>query len=616
MILARFIRSRLGYTILSTTMRPLYHQAAVFHKFLSPRLSLEAAKLSESRRGGWLNDVRTWKELCRRWLTLERNWNGRGQVLEGGYSTPDDGVLRFQIDEEQNTVIEASRSGGLTVHAMEDHRVLWGLSKDYPFRSRCELSHGFLVFTNKSGLEIWRRSADVEANPGLHINGRIVSTPIREPSSSAAVEFQFAEARLSLQRSLIYQTSDVSQSLRGQYTPHAYFRKPLVDTVGLFRFRFPDVVLMDHYDRNAVLLLDVCEGVVLRRIALNMQSIVGAPIGFVLPPPSDRVVMDLDVTDDYISICMDFGVLFVPRRKSDEAAGPDAELLEQSDGDETSKMLVLTEDLPPQSLQASAMQLSKINRSSQLAPAFEVETLPGGSMTCVTGLDALEQFEVVPRAESAAAAANDRAIVPTGFRIMRSYYVSARFSPDGRHVAVGTAFGLLYIVSDFRRVARGTFTFTEISKRIYMKEAVRDLIWEEQQRRLALQTASEEIFIFNLDLSYHCERPVLEAIGAIPHQPSDPFPNMTVFHLSDFTSTRLGWARVGGVAFSGMQMTRTALWMVWDLALIRYAMQQRELRGTQDWDDSREEEDAVGDTGFCHATGNASVCFIRFTAGI
>ncbi|KAI0924085.1 hypothetical protein AcW1_006847 [Taiwanofungus camphoratus] len=407
----------------------VYHQAAVFHKFVSPRLSLKAAKLSESHRGGWLDDIWTWKELCRRLLTLERNWNGRGQVLEGGYPTADDGVLRFQIDEEQKTVIEASRSGGLTVHAMEDHRVLWGLSKDYPFRSRCELSHGFLVFTNKSGLEIWRRSADVEANPGLHTNGRIVSTPIREPSPSAAVEFQFAEARLSLQLSLIYQTSDVSQPLRGQYTPHAYFRKPLVDTVGLFRFRFPDVVLMDHYDRNAVLLLDVCGGVVLRRIALNMQSIIGAPIGFVLPPPSDRVVMDLDVTGDYISICMDFGVLFVPRRKSDEAAGPDVELLEQSDGEETSKMLVLAEDLLPQSLQDSAMQLSKVDRSSQSAPAFEVETLPGGSMTCVTGLDAMEQFEVVPRAETAAAAANDRAIVPTGFRVMRSYYVSGEQRP-------------------------------------------------------------------------------------------------------------------------------------------------------------------------------------------
>lgn len=47
-------------------------------------------------------------------------------MLEGGY-TSNDGVLHFKVDEEQKTVLAVSRSGGMTVHAMEDNRILWKL---------------------------------------------------------------------------------------------------------------------------------------------------------------------------------------------------------------------------------------------------------------------------------------------------------------------------------------------------------------------------------------------------------------------------------------------------------------------------------------------------------
>jgi len=47
--------------------------------------------------------------------------------LEGGYASQES-VLHFKVDEEQKTLLSVSRSGGMTVHAMEDNRVLWKFS--------------------------------------------------------------------------------------------------------------------------------------------------------------------------------------------------------------------------------------------------------------------------------------------------------------------------------------------------------------------------------------------------------------------------------------------------------------------------------------------------------
>ena len=49
-------------------------------------------------------------------------------MLEGGYPS-EDGVLHFKVDEEERTILAVSRSGGVTVHTMEDNRVLWQFGK-------------------------------------------------------------------------------------------------------------------------------------------------------------------------------------------------------------------------------------------------------------------------------------------------------------------------------------------------------------------------------------------------------------------------------------------------------------------------------------------------------
>ncbi|EPS97114.1 hypothetical protein FOMPIDRAFT_1032105 [Fomitopsis schrenkii] len=571
----------------------IYHQAAVLHKFAPPEVSLEKVKCTEARESTWLDDVQTWKELCRRWTVVERNWDGYGAVLEGGY-TPEDGVLHFKIDEEARTILAISRSGGMTVHAMEDNRVLWQLGKDYLVRTRCGVSHGFLVFPSKHrGIEIWRRSSDVFSSPPyVATDGRTVTTPIPDGSPSAALDFQFTEARLASARS----PPTSRGGLRGQYTPHAYIGQPYVDMVRMFRVRFPVLALMSIQDRNAVLLFDLVDGALLQRVSFGMELIVGAPQGFHPPPVSDRVVMDIDVSARWVSVCLHSAVIIVPR---DTGSG---------DEPQATPTLVLAEDGPPQLLQDTSMQLKKVTDvQGPIGPLLLPQT-SSGSLACVAGADAMQRFRVVPPAESVSQA-NDQALVHFGGRHIPQCFVAARFSPDGKHLAAVTVFGLLYIVPDFARVAKGAGSFEDIAKRVYMGEWLRDLSWEGQSRRLAVQTASEEIYLVNLDTSYHSlHTPSLAREPALVV--SDALANMAVYHLTDFSNPDLGWSRGRGVAFSGVQLTRTMLWMIWDLALLKRDVTQQRRTGRRSV--SRERERGVGGP---MPSENGSVCFISFTPG-
>ncbi|KAH9918089.1 uncharacterized protein B0H18DRAFT_1032556 [Fomitopsis serialis] len=569
----------------------VYHQAAVLHRFAPPEVPLEKVKRFEARNSAWLDDARSWKELCRRWTVVERNWDGHGALLEGGY-TSEDGVLHFKVDEEERTVLAVSRTGGMSVHAMEDNRLLWRFSKDYLVRTRCELSNGFLVFPSKHrGIEIWRRSSDVFSPPSsMSSNRHAATTPIADPSPSAALTFQLTEAA--------HASTDFPPTscdgLRGQYTPHAYIGQPYVDTVRIFRVRFPVLAVMSIRDRNAVLLFDLVDGTLLRRIGFGMERVLGAPAGFRPPPVSDRVVMDIDVSDAWITVCLHSAVIIVPRSGA------------VSNDEQTPPTLVLAEDDPPQLLQDTAMQLEKVVDVQEYTGSLYMPQASSGSLACVPGVDAMQKFKVVPPSESVQLA-NNQALVPVGGRHVPQCFVAARFSPDGRHFAAVTVFGLLYVVPDFARVARGTASFEEIARRVYMGEWLRDLEWEGQSRRLAVQTASEEIYLINLDSSHHYLHPTppgrMESL--------DPFANMTVYHLTDFSNPDLGWARARGVAFSGVQLTRTMLWMIWDLALLRRAVSQQRRTGQRNGSRDRERGGGV-----LMPSENGSVCFINFTPGL
>ncbi|KAH9940289.1 hypothetical protein B0H21DRAFT_754983 [Amylocystis lapponica] len=508
--------------------------------------------------------------------------DGRGVVHEGGYRTPED-VLHFRIDEEQKTLLTVSRSGGMLVRALEDNRVLWGLGKDHVFRSRCELSHGFLLFTSKhAGLEVWRRSTDAALQGGP---GSLIQTPICEPSSAAALDFQFSAAHAA---AVLYppqqpHDSDISERLRGQYVPHAYLGKPFVHIVRIYRLRFPVLALLSAQERDAVLLFDVRDGTVLRRVSFNFDTgrVLGAPNGFQLPAISDRVVMDIDVTRTHILICLHSAIIVVPWRKyPGHPPATHDELHARDAREEPPPLLVLGETDVPQVLKDTAMQLSRV--FTRHTPTVGARPLPDTRgedvlFVPVDGRDSLEEFAVVPPPEDPSTAPS-HALVQSGTSRVPPCFVSAQFSPDGRHFAAVTVFGLLYLVADYVRVERRATTFAEATKRVYMGEWLRDLSWGEHQTRLVVQTASEELFLVNTDTALHAARHA--SVGAAPDPGAAPavFPHLAVFHFADFSDPHIGWTRERGAAFSGVQMTRTAIWVVWDLVLLRRALREREQR--------------------------------------
>lgn len=271
--------------------------------------------------------------------------------------------------------------------------------QDYLVRTRCGISNGFLVLPSKHrGIEIWRRSNDV-STPYIAADGRTVTTPISDGSSSAALDFQFTEARLASVR--FPPTSH--DGLRGQYMPHAYIGHPYVDMVRMARVRFPVLALMSIQDRNAVLLFDLVDGALLRRITFGMELIVGAPPGFHPPPVSDRVVMDIDVSDRWVSVCLHSAVIIVPRD-----TGSDNE-------PQAAPTLVLAEDGPRQLIQDTAMQLEKITNVQGHSNPLLMPQTSSGSLACIVGTHAMQKFRVVHPAESVTQA-NNQALVRVGGR--------------------------------------------------------------------------------------------------------------------------------------------------------------------------------------------------------
>lgn len=258
-------------------------------------------------------------------------------------------------------------------------------SQRYLFRSTCELSDGFLVFPNRDrGIEIWRRASDISVDTSSHTGVHAIPTPITL-SPAAARAFQFEEAQTTAAQLPLGHSE---KGLRGRYAPHAYIGAPHVGVVRIFRLRFPVLALMSSQDGGALLLFDVWDGTLLRRISsFDMDHVVGAPPSFALAPISDRVVMDLDVAEGYIAVCLHSAVVIVPRRGELKPG--------MADDSRATRILVLAEDKPPQFYREVGMQLRKLPDVNRSRVAPEMKHLTEGSLAWVAGTDALEEMEVV-----------------------------------------------------------------------------------------------------------------------------------------------------------------------------------------------------------------------------
>ncbi|EED82558.1 predicted protein [Postia placenta Mad-698-R] len=253
-----------------------------------------------------------------------------------------------------------------------------------------QLSEVFLAFPSRfRGIEIWRRTSDVSVDTSSHSDVHAHSTPIKL-SPAEALEFEFEEARSTAAE---FPLRHSEEGLRGRYTPHA------------------------------------C---------------IGAPPNFALASILECVVMDLDVTESYISVCFPSAVVIVPRCEEVKPGTGSAS--------KTTRILVHAEDRPPQLYQEIGMESGKPPGVSRSWVAPETRHPTGVSLTWVAGANALAEMEVAPPWEG---------LLTGDPRAFYSPLIAARFSPDGRHLAAINAFGLLYLVLNFTRVGHEIVSFSD-----------------------------------------------------------------------------------------------------------------------------------------------------------
>ncbi|KAI0375899.1 hypothetical protein BV20DRAFT_23587 [Pilatotrama ljubarskyi] len=336
----------------------IYHQAAIYHRFVKPQTSLEDAAQAAGEE--WLSGARDWKELCRRWATLERNWDGHGFVREGGFRPSEDTVINFVVDEEQNTAISLSRKGGLVVRALEDGRLLWALSNQYVGTTRCDLSNGFLVFMAKhSGLEIWRRGADANSN-ALRRRGQIVTTPVIAPSPAAIRDFQVQAGVLA---------PVARESDRGHFVPHAYIDTAHdIGTIRLFRVTYPLLAYIGFGNPNDVTVVDVTSGDVVWRVSVGSGPMRGMSPLFQFPPAHDRIAMDIDLTREHLCICMYtvVAVYRLPKHCTGESEKPTAASAET---DENPPEVLVLGDIDTPAARQTTAHLLMLSAADLIEPA-------------------------------------------------------------------------------------------------------------------------------------------------------------------------------------------------------------------------------------------------------
>lgn len=104
-------------------------------------------------------DVRSWKDLCKRQTLLAKNWNSEQPAThETTVRIGDDPIWRFRPDFQRRLLLATSHAGGLTVTDLDTGQSLWSLGLDEvrPF-AHLEYQDGTAVWDREGdALEVWR----------------------------------------------------------------------------------------------------------------------------------------------------------------------------------------------------------------------------------------------------------------------------------------------------------------------------------------------------------------------------------------------------------------------------------------------------------------------------
>jgi hypothetical protein len=106
--------------------------------------------------------VQSWKDACRRWTLLARNWNEEQPTTTESIiplGAANHFVWRFKPDFKRRLIISTSQSGGIYVTDMDTGVLLWSLQDDGDVRGYAHLEYqdGVAVWDRMgNSLEVWK----------------------------------------------------------------------------------------------------------------------------------------------------------------------------------------------------------------------------------------------------------------------------------------------------------------------------------------------------------------------------------------------------------------------------------------------------------------------------
>ncbi|TDL20554.1 hypothetical protein BD410DRAFT_366995 [Rickenella mellea] len=279
--------SRAWNLFIRTNESIIYGECAILHRFTQAGVLLCDARGSDL--GPWLDDLKSWKDLCQRWYRLESNWEGVGRQRPVkryfGYETL--GVHRLKVDEEHRFVISTHQNGGLVVFSMDQDRVLFRLSSNYvPRGAHVEYADGYMIFDclDATSLEVWRLQTptwdgtQVPSDPP----NRCRPHPTQTHASNQEVEYR-------------------DPSGQGCFSPWAHICPPT--DMCAFRFVYP-TLLVGSLVGQAVYLFDIPSATLVQRVLLNEHRFFTEP---------DAFLPYLELGQRHIFVCTVHGILIVPR---------------------------------------------------------------------------------------------------------------------------------------------------------------------------------------------------------------------------------------------------------------------------------------------------------------
>ncbi|KDQ13814.1 hypothetical protein BOTBODRAFT_361508 [Botryobasidium botryosum FD-172 SS1] len=250
----------------------IYQSAATFHGIASPGSPIE--DVARAHISPWLDNVTNWKDLCRKYIVLEKSWAGKG-VTEITFGLDMAAwISAFKLDEEQRTIICTTRDEGwLKVICAKTGDLLWDhpAGLDAPVSAQFDYSHGFIAFPrNAMQVEIWQRSTDYATSS---------FTPAPDADQTTA-----------------WQPYAHIPAARGHYRPFTVLSSLSPNLIDAFRFVFPYLLGISEMD-YFVSIWDVTTAALVQTLTLT------TPEHDFHDPRFGPRIRSLDMTQEHILVC-------------------------------------------------------------------------------------------------------------------------------------------------------------------------------------------------------------------------------------------------------------------------------------------------------------------------